>query len=406
MTARSILVLPDIVGTALSVANYAPHGDGATVNATVDYYHYRPPVDLSVSRLSFTEGVASGGTGKTYTAYLNGTASALAVSVADGGSVGTATSNNTDLVSVTAGDRLSFVLEKTGGTSASGGHRAVLSAPGSGSVAPHFLAGSMVMDHTNRQYPLSGNSGSATYAADTRMVVRTPGDWRGLFVNVSANSGSEAVTIAGGKGNVDTAMSVTIGVGETGLFWDNSNVITVSEGDYLNYRKSGVSGASITVTGIGSSIVSDDRRQQLYGFATRAWNVSTVNAVVHTGLPGPDYGTAVGASDSPKYERSIGYPARIGGLLGVPASSLDVDVVGTMYVNGTATALTVTIPAGSTLTSFEDTTHTVDVGAEDLIGFKWEPVGTATTGTFNLRSWSVIIEDTTAPFKPKITWSR
>jgi lambda family phage minor tail protein L len=407
MTARSILVVSN--SAALTVnstdATYSPHGTAITVSTTLDQFHYRPPIAVTAQNLATFEAVAAGGTNKTYKAFLNGSASALAVTIADGGAVGTITSNDVDTLSLAAGDRLSFVGRKIGGTSMQVGHRAVLVAPGAQSVSPLVLtAGGVALDSSTRLYAVSGSYGVVTYGVTTRMTVRSPGDWRGLYVHVTANSGSAASIIRGAVNDADAAMLVSIGAGETGYFFDNTNVVPLTDGDHIQYRKTGTTGTNYNIATIGSSIVNSTRTQQLYGYASRAWSVALMNGVAHTGLPGPDYGNSVTSVSFTAYERTVGYPARVGTLQVAAANTLDVDVTATMFVNGTATSLVVTIASG-TSELVENTTDTVVVGPNDKIGFKWATVGTATTGTFSARSWSLCIDDLEGGATSSVTWT-
>ena len=63
----------------------------------------------------------------------------------------------------------------------------------------------------------------------------------------------------------------------------------------------------------------------------------------------------------------------------VDANSADTDTVVTVYVNGAATALTVTVPAGSTAT-ISDTTHHVTVAPGDKVAIST----VRAAGTFGL----------------------
>lgn len=406
MTARSILVAP----AAASVANanntdtaFAIHGNGRS-SLVIDAFHWRPPVDVTLTGLAFIDGTAGSGSGRTLTAFLNGSASALVLSIADGGSAGASTENSSDAAPALAGDRVSVVARKTGGGNMAGGNRMVIAAPGSRAVSPYVATTpGLVNDNSTRRFCLSGNLSVVNYDAISLMYARSPGDWRGLYTYVSANAGSGSITIKGRLNNVDTAMSITVGPGETGYFWDNSNVVPVVDGDDVHYLKTGTTGASVTITVLGSSIVNDDKRQQLWGYANRAWAASVTNTGAYTGLPMHDWGNSTTAAFLPAYERTIGYPAKISRYQLGAFSNSDADVVSTLLVNGVPSALTVTTPAGAGTVLVEDGVNEVTVAAGDRLAFLHQSVG-ATTGFFYANAPSIVIEDITPPFRPKITF--
>lgn len=404
MTARSILVTPGTGNVANANATdtvFALHGN-ARSSLVADAFHYRPPVDVTLTSLAFIDGSAGSGSGRTLTAFLNGSASPLVLSIPDGGSAGTVAENSTDTASALAGDKVSVVARKTGGGNMAGGNRMVIVAPGSRAVSPFVnTAVGLVLDNSTRRFCLSGNLSVVNYDALSLMTVRSPGDWRGLFTYVSANAGSGSVTVTGRQNNADTALSITIGPGETGYFFDNTNVVSVSDGDDVQYIKTGTTGASVTVTTLGSSIVNDDKRQQLWGYANRSWAASVTNAGAYTGLPGQDWGNSVTAAFLSAYERTIGYPAKISRYQIGAFSNSDADVVSTLLINGVPSALTVTTPAGAGTVLVEDAVNEVTVAAGDRIAFLHQSVG-ATTGSFYANAPSILIEDLTVEYSGSV----
>lgn len=404
MATRSVLVgggFATVTSTAAEMA-ITSHGHSRTNTGGVDQFAWRPPVDVTLTRLAAFVTSSVTGAGRYLKALRNGASTSLLAALADGalanGAVGEDTING---VACTAGDRVSLAAYKASGT-AQIGNRAVIVVAGDKAVSPMVAnTAAMVLDNSARYYALSGNLTVVTSLSDTRMTVRSPGTWRGLYAVVSANTGSGSVTIKGSRNAVDQVMAISIGPGETGQFWDNSNPVAVADGDALLYSKSGTTGASVTVTTIGSTIVNDDRRQDLFGYASRAWSYTYPNAGAYRGLPGHDSGTTVASTDRARYERSLGYPARISKLRVGAYNGIGVPVTTTLLVNGVASALTATTaaPAGDSLA--EDTTHTVTVGPDDKLSFLHQSTG-ATSGNLWIESLAICIEDLTPPWRPEI----
>lgn len=392
-----------VTGNAVN-HSLSPLGSARASTANIETFYYRAPIAMSVQGLAFFDATAGVGSGRTLRAHLNGSASALLTTVADGGSVGTISANTADTVSIAAGDRVAVVGAKTGGGTMSGGNRMILVAPGVNAVSPLVATSAgTVNDSSTRLLAISGNFTVVTYSVDAYMRVRSPGNWRGLFAYVSANSGSGSVTFRGSRNNADTALAITIGAGETGHFWDNGNVVAVADGDNLLYSKTGTTGANVTVTTLGSTIVNESRKQQYSGYASRSWSFSLINAGGYFGLPGHDYGTSIGASFLSTYERTIGYPARISRLQVGTFNGLGVAVTTTMLVNGSPSALSTTVASGAVSRLTEDVVDEVTVAAGDKIAFLTQCTGAA-SGTFFQENLSFLVEDLTPSFRPTITF--
>jgi lambda family phage minor tail protein L len=397
MSVRSILA----VGAGASITSngvnhsLSPHGSAWSSTAAVETYYYRSPIALTVERLASFDTAAGAGTGRTLRAFLNGSASALIATIADGGSTGTITENTSDSVSVATGDRVAVVGAKTGGGTAGMGNRLVLVAPGSNAVSPYVLSSTgTVQDSSTRRFPISGRHSVVSYTVDAYMKVRSPGNWRGLFAHVTANSGSGSVTLSAAKNDTVTALAITIGVGETGHFWNNADVISVADGDNLQYRKTGTTGANVTLMMMGSSIVNSGKQQQLYGYASRAWAFSSINTGGYVGLPGHDYGNSIAVAQLPSYERTLGFPAKISKLQVGTYNGIGVSVTTTLLVNGSPSALSTTVAAGAVSALTEDLVDEVTVAAGDKIAFLHKSTG-ATSGTFFVESLSFAVEDLT-----------
>lgn len=407
MTTRSLLAVGGYAGVASNSVStaVAPHGMSRSSTASVDTFHYRPPVALTLTKLAVYNPVADTATGKTFKVYKNGTASTLAVNIAIAGVAGSFTENKTDSVSVYAGDKISMVAEKTGGGVMFCGNRMVLVTNDSRAISPMVATTTgNVLDNSARYLGLSGDFRVSAYDPSHYLKVRSPGDWRGLYAYISANSGSGSITINGSRNNIDVAMSISIGPGETGYFFDNANVVSVVDGDNLLYRKTGTSGASATLMVLGSSVVNLSKKQQIFGYASRPWTCDLTNSGIYRGIPGNDYGSTISIGDLPKYERTLGYPATISYLQVGTYNALDVPVVTTLLVNGIETALSVTTPNSASNAINEDSINSVSVSATDKIALVHKSVG-ATSGNFYAETVSILIEDATPePYLPSHRW--
>ena len=69
---------------------------------------------------------------------------------------------------------------------------------------------------------------------------------------------------------------------------------------------------------------------------------------------------------------------------------IDGSLILTVRVNGVDTGITITIPAGATMATFSDTTHTAAVVAGDLISIKG--VNAASEDSATLSQWSIVLQ--------------
>lgn len=383
------------------------------VNAGTDYdrIHYRAARPFTWERF-YARGTNAVGTGRKTSFRKAGAAVAEALITPDSSTAAEGVDNSTR-VDVAKGDVLSASLDRTNTNSSTTiAHRSVIAAPGSRAITPLMSAttsvsGSSVTSNVAVGLALGGALQSISSPGTTEFgahVARFAGDWEGLYAYVSSCSGA-ASQVTAYKNNVATSMLLSIGVGESGLFFNNTSSIPFVVGDKLEIREDGPSGCTVVFHVVGSSLISENRQSELFGYGARTVTFPA-GAPYVCAIGGPDPGAGVTLANIQQVEGTTGFPARLQRLRLYSGNTSDQPVTATVYVNGAPTALTLTIPTGTGLYGKFETAAGVyvDLGAND----RWALVHTVpapmTSGLYATAQRTIMVEDLTPPFKPKITW--
>ncbi len=347
----------------------------------------------------YAQTTSATGTGRTIRAAVNGSASALAISLASTAyAAGEASASPQALV---AGDTVAYNSLVTTGTLAVT-TRATFNSTSGGCVTPlqcTSVSGVTVNDAAG-VIPIAGSLGVGGYSTTVRdsreMMIRSAGTWQGLHLYVLTNSitGVNSLTITGMVNDVAGAQSITIGSGDPpGLYAYTGTGDTLASGDKIYVKQTRSGTASIVATSVGSVIVSANRSSDIFGYGARS--MSAASFPHHLRLADGDPGASSPASTAQARGVTLGYDARISRLrLYCGASTLDQAAVWTLYVDGVATALSASQAAGAAAGWIEDAANTVNVTANQVLLL----VGTttATTGNFSHQSRSITIEDVAA----------
>jgi len=173
------------------------------------------------------------GTNTTYALMVNGSASALTLTVAGGA---TGTQSATGSVSISDGDTLSLrQVTSTGSGSIVTQFIEVQFEPSSGSAFPENCDSNTIMSNasTTRYIPLRGANGLST---DERYAAVSPiaGTSSNFQINVSSNARTSTTTFRFRKNGSNGNQTVAYSSGQTGVKEDVTNTDTIGLGDFYN----------------------------------------------------------------------------------------------------------------------------------------------------------------------------
>jgi hypothetical protein len=101
----------------------------------------------------------------------------------------------------------------------------------------HIAFGSTeVTDNQTRYVTITGILSNNATEANREVPIRAAGDFSKLFVNVTANDTSNTSTVTLRKSTADTALTLSIGAGATGLFEDTSNSVSFAATDEADIK--------------------------------------------------------------------------------------------------------------------------------------------------------------------------
>jgi len=285
---------------------------------------------------------------------------------------------NTD--SVAAGDKLNFKIVSAG---SSGNIKffaasTVFSATTNTAIRhggyPQYSPG---FDSATYYFPIAGDPAANPTESNSKFDVNSAGTLKNLFVNVTFNARTSTTTIKSRVNGADGNLVVSIGAAATGIFEDTANSDTLAANDDVNF--------SLTMgAGAGESIA-------LYGPSVDIVTTTNKFHVITSYAPATGLGLGAGyhyIGGTLQEAKTAVANAQIECNLYAKASNLFVNVVSNaltvattidLYLNGAATALTLSVGAGAS-GQFEDATNVVSLCPTDLLAYH---VGnTARAGAF------------------------
>jgi hypothetical protein len=213
-----------------------------------------------------------------------------------------------------------------------------------------------------------------------------------LGIFVTANARTSDTIIKSRKNGSDGNLTITIPAGGTGWFEDTTHTDSLADGDLYCFSINTGSGnfdaftfrymRALMVMSSGHAAVYLGRGPGDANVSTSAAYVSSSTSVSYWALCGIT-NSGMQTTDSDNETRM---PLACPGVLShlqvyVPTNARTSDVTVTLRVNGSDTAVTLTIPAGQT-GLFEDTSHSAAVANMDRCGYKVDPG--AGTGSITL----------------------
>lgn len=193
-----------------------------------------------------------------------------------------------------------------------------------------------------------------------QLKMRSSGIVTGIFLYMDSNSRVSTTTWSPRINGSNVSPSISVGSGLTGLFQSASGQATFSPGDLLSIRVTNGSGtASHSVRYVGLVIVPKTLVSQYQLLVDQGFNISGAN---HSPLFSNSAVSSVAQAQTPIYNTQIFSNLRVLVTNNVRVNTTTVS----LEKNGSATALSVSIPSGST-GEFEDTSNTVSFSPGDLI---------------------------------------
>lgn len=370
----------DALPTAATEYLILQGGGDAAWNGTITNESQLIPVAGTLSRL-FIKVQTAPGAGKSwaFTLYVNGSATALTLTIADAATTG---SDITNSVSVSAGDRISLECVATGGTASSRAHIGVEFNGTTAKQSPFMGSNQGTTNNSSaRAYcPVGTCAAGEASASDAEQVISAAGTLKNLYVRTDPASGTgNGLTYTVVKNGVDTALAVTImDPAQTGN--NTTDEVAVSPGDRIYIRRDRLDSSITSVAsewGIGFVADTDGQFNVMHS------NNDPLNAASTE----YNYGCAgTGLWSTTEIDRDSGATAftvqAIYGYLGDGAPGAGKSYTITFRQNAGATGQSFAITDAAV--SNNDTTPDVAISDNDLIGWESAPSGTPTVRMITL----------------------
>lgn len=358
---------------------FAPGYINTTANATESNVQVVAAASGSFDQIYVNLTVAPG-SGKSYTVAVsvNGTPSAVSVTISDAATTG---NNTASSVSVSAGDLIAFKVTPSGTPTQPTLMAAAVRFSGTTSAESNFLGNSRAaqLDTSATEYVAFGGTPPGTTESLKRVVVPTGGTVKNFRVRLAAAPGvgkSRTFTVV--KNGTDTAIVATIAdAATTGS--DLTHTVSFSAGDEISVKSVPTSTPAASVVGFGAVFLATvDGEGVIFG----ANNNSTINDGTNASYALLN-GTSVSNTESASFQ-SVGLACTLQKLYVVvsvaPGNTktltFDTRINSASPSNDLSVAIT-----GAATTTGNDTTHTVTVAAADLMGLRVVPTSSPTTGT-------------------------
>ena len=195
---------------------------------------------------------------------------------------------------------------------------------------------------------------------------------------ISANTRTTATIFTLRKNRTDTAITISVGAGATGIFEDSSNTVSFAVDDEIDWKiVYGVDTTGITFEMIGLDYMTTDNNGLITsGCAGTSSDITIAPSVTNYYVTGG--GMIEGVTSETDAQLEMREAFTMSNLtVYARANTITAPSTVTVMKNGTASAMTVII-GGSTTGFITDTINTVDFSASDTISYK---VVTGDTGT-------------------------
>ena len=235
-----------------------------------------------------------------------------------------------------------------------------------------------VTNNTTQHWWLGQSSLLAGTEVQREVTWHTPGTLSDLYVRVVANAANTAATVLVRKNQADAALTVSIGIGATGVFEDTTHTVSVADGDELCYRTLNPGAGTFTMS--ICSVVFDATtncaaRHVMEGYAI------TTNATLYIPISGDRSGTTGTESAVETTIKKAGTAKN--GFIYIASNARVNDTTFTLRKNRADTAIILTAGAGAT-GIIEDTSNSISYAVDDEIN--WEITSGAGTESLSFHS--------------------
>jgi hypothetical protein len=207
---------------------------------------------------------------------------------------------------------------------------------------------------------------------NTKVLVNYSGVFSRLYIRVSANTVTATSTLRLRINGADGNQVISIASSTTGSFQDTSNTDTISAGDSINYKfVSGATGTSLTITVCSIQFNSDTNTVAIYGASsTGGITINSASTTQYVAMTSPSSDTTESNTQAQVNNASTLNHFNIY----ISANARTTTTTFRVRKNTANGNQSVSVTSGAT-GSFQDTSNTDVLSANDLINFSW------TTGT-------------------------
>jgi len=279
---------------------------------------------------------------------------------------------------INAGDLINFkLITGTGGTIELNAENFVFTTPSDGMTkflatgagGPTGVTNGFADFYTSPANIMGSGAGNLTFQTEGPAIyqMKTAGTFENFAVYITSNTRSVDIPIRVRKNGSNTALTVTIPAGDTGLFEDTTHSFSVVNGDSVTYSwgsSAGDDGHFIGASYVSSEFVTTNGAME-YPVSNPGKQLSGSNDNVTT-FSGPLGFDSLG--------NTYGIPSGMNGIVShfhfySDTSTLAASTTFTLRKNGVNGNSTITVPRGG-WGYYEDTTHTDVIVSTDIVDYR------------------------------------
>ena len=227
----------------------------------------------------------------------------------------------------------------------------------------------------------------STTVAQRDVTWRTPGTISKLYVRITANSTSQSGVVVVRKNGVDSALTLSVPAGTTGVFENTTDTVTVADGDELVYKTISFGTGTFTLSLI--SVIFDATTNIVARHSVEGYSVVENAATRYLPVSGDRSGTT-GTESAVESTIKKACTAK-NAFIYVHTNARVNDTTFTLRKNRVDTAIVLTVGAGVT-GIVEDTSNSVAFSVDDEIS--WEITPGAGTESLSFHGLTIDIETT------------
>lgn len=215
----------------------------------------------------------------------------------------------------------------------------------------------------------------------------TAGTLSNLYVRITANAANTAADIIVRKNQADTTLTVSIGIGATGVFEDTTHTVSVADGDELCYKNLNPGAGTYTMSVL--SVVFDATTGCEARHTVEGYSITTASSTLYIQISGDRSGTTGTESN---VETTLKKPVTAkNGFVFIASNARTTTTTWTLRKSLADTAVVLTVGAGAT-GIFEDTANSISYAVDDEID--WKIISGAGTEALSFHSLAISLVST------------